>query len=71
MEPVHIFYKEFPADENNFFIADITEKNEVEYVKFKKSQEYAVAGLSTYQDVGSELVTVTDTDRLKFLSNSI
>ena len=71
MEPVHIFYKELPADENNSFTADITEKNEVEYVKFKKSQEYAVTGLSTYQDVGSELVTVTDTDRLKFLSNSI
>ena len=35
MKPVHIFYKELPADENDVFIADITEKNEVENVKFK------------------------------------
>ena len=30
-----------------------------------------MTGLSINQDVGSELVTVTDTDRLNFLSNSI
>ena len=35
MEPVHIFYKELSPDENNIFTADIAEKNEVEYVKFK------------------------------------
>ena len=37
MEPVHIFYKELPADENNNFTADIAEKNEIENVVFKKS----------------------------------
>ena len=37
MEPIHIFYKELPVDENNTFTADITEKNKVESVKFKKS----------------------------------
>ena len=30
MEPIHIFYKELPVDENNIFTANITEKNEVE-----------------------------------------
>ena len=40
MDPIHIFYKELPADENNIFTADIAEKNEVVNVKFKKSQEY-------------------------------
>ena len=30
MEPVHIFYKELPAEKNNIFTADIAEKNEVE-----------------------------------------
>ena len=37
MEPIQIFYKELPADENNIFTTDITEKNEVQNVKFKKS----------------------------------
>lgn len=34
MEPIHIFYKELPIDENNFFTANLTEKNVVEEVKF-------------------------------------
>ena len=66
MEPIHIFYKGLPVDENNVFIANITEKNEVGNVKFKKSLEYAVTRPSINQDIGSELVTVTDTDRLNF-----
>ena len=64
MEPIHIFYKELPVDENNIFTANITAKNEVENVKFKKSLEYAVTGLSINQDIGSALMTVTDTNRL-------
>ena len=71
MEPIHIFHKELPVDENNTFTADITEKNKVESVKFKKSQEYAVIGLSINQYIGSALVTVTDIDWQNFLSNSI
>ena len=39
MKPVHIFCKGLPVDENNIFIANITEKNDVEEVKFKKSRE--------------------------------
>ena len=66
MEQIHIFYKEFPVDENNIFTADITEKNEVENVKFKKSLEYAITGRSINQDIGSALVTVTDVDRQNF-----
>ena len=46
MEPIHIVSKELPVDENNIFTPNITEKNEVENVKFKKSLEYAVTGLS-------------------------
>ena len=46
MEPIHIVSKELPVDENNIFTANIIEKNEVENVKFKKSLEYAVTGLS-------------------------
>ena len=26
MEPIHIFYKELPVDEENIFVADIIEK---------------------------------------------
>ena len=71
IEPIHIFYKELPVNENNIFTANITEKNEVENVKFNKSLEYAATGLSINHDIGSELETVTDIDRLNFLSNSI
>ena len=70
MEPIHIFYKELPVNQN-IFTANIIKKNKVQNVKFKKSLEYAVTELSINQDKGSGLVTVTDIDRLNFLSNSI
>ena len=63
MELIDIFYKELPIDENNIFTANVTEKNEVEEVKFKKPKECAVTGLSTNKDIDSSLVIVTDTDR--------
>ena len=71
MEPIHIFYKQLPVDEDSIFAADITEKNQVENVKFKKSLEYAVTGLSINQDIGSALVSVTDTDRQNSLRSNI
>ena len=71
MEPVHTFYKELPADKNNIFTADIVETNELENVKFYKSQEYAVTGLSINQEIGSEFETVTDVNKLNNLSNSL
>ena len=70
MEPIHIFYKDLPVDKNNSFTANITEKNEDDNVRFKKSLEYAVTGLSIKQDIGSASVTVTDLDRQDFLSNT-
>ena len=63
MELIDIFYKELPIDENNIFTANVTEKNEVEEVKFKKPKECAVTGLSINKDIDPSLVTVTDTDR--------
>ena len=71
MEPIHIFHKELSVDENNIFTADITQKNEIENLRFKKSTEYAVTGLSINQDINSNVVAVTDTDRQKVLSNLI
>ena len=71
MEPIHIFYKKLPTDENNIFVANLAEKNEVESVKFKKSREYSVTGLSINQDTGSTEVVITDTDRLETISNFI
>ena len=71
IEPIHIFYKELPVNENNIFTANITEKNQVENVKFKKSLEYTVTAKTINQDICSELVTVTDIDRLNFLGDSI
>ena len=71
MEPVHIFYKELSAHDNNIFTADITEKNEVENVKLKKSLKYAVTGLSINHNTGTDLVTMTNFDRQNLLSNAI
>ena len=72
MEPIHIFYKELPADENNVFTAKISEINEVENVKFRKSQEYGVTSLSIKPDISdSLLVTVKNVREFKFLSKKI
>ena len=71
MEPILIFYKELPVDWKNIFTADVTEKNEFENVKLKKSLEYAVTGLSINQGIGLALVTLTDIDWHNFLNNGI
>lgn len=71
MEPV-CFYKELLADENNVFTANISEKNEVENVKFRKSQEYGIRNMSIKPDIdNSFLVKVFDESKLKFLSKKI
>ena len=71
MERIHIFYKEPPLNENNIFMANLAEKNEVEEDKFKKSREYTITGLSINQDIDSDLVAVTDTDRKEAISKLI
>ena len=71
MEPIHIFYRELPLDENNIFTANLAEKNEVEEVRFKKSKEYAITGLSINQDIDSDLVAVADVDKQEAISNLI
>ena len=71
MEPIHMFYRELLLNENNIFMANLAEKNEVEEVKFKKSKEYAVARLSINQDVDSDLVAVTDTEKKEAISKFI
>ena len=72
MEPV-FFYKELLAHENNdVFTANISEKNEVENVKFRKSQEYGIRSMSIKPDIdNSFLVKVFDESKLKFLSKKI
>ena len=67
MEPLHNLYKELTVDENNIFTADITEKNDVANVKFKKALEYAVSGLLINQNIASVLVTVTNINSQNFL----
>ena len=57
MEPIHIFYKELPLNENNIFTGNLPE------VRFKKSKEYAITGLSINQDINSDLVAVADVDK--------
>ena len=72
MEPIQIFYKQLPVDEDNIFMAVITEKNEVENVKFKKNYwNMQWLGLPINQNIGSTLVSVTDIDQQDFLSNTL
>ena len=71
MEPVHIFYRELPLHENDIFMANLTKKNEMEEVKFKKSREYTVTGLSINQDIDSDHVVVTDTEKKGAISKLI
>ena len=44
MEPIHLFYNELEIGENNVFTANISQKNEVENVLFKKNKEYPQLG---------------------------
>ena len=71
MEPIYIFYREFPLGENNIFTANLAEKNEVEEVRFKKSKEYAITGLSINQNIDSDLVAIADVDKQEAISNVI
>lgn len=69
MQPIHIFYKELPVDENNIFTANLAEKNEVKVFKFKRSREYAITGLSINQDIDSDLIMLTDTRKQNKISD--
>ena len=71
MEPIYIFYRELPLDENNISTASLTEKNEIEEVRLKKSKEYAITGLSINQDINSALVAVADIEKQEAISNLI
>ena len=72
MEPAYIFYKELPTDEENIFSLNISEKNEVESVKFLKSLEYGVTGLTINPDPSSfTTIKVLDKEKLKVLSEKI
>ena len=67
MEFSHIFYKELPLDEDNIFLANLTENNEVEQ-SFKKSNLYTVSGLSIDQDTASN-VSLPNVEGKKALSD--
>ena len=72
MEPAYIYYKELAADKENIFTANIAEKNEVENVKFSKSQEYGVTGMTIIPDIkDSSILKVTNEKKLKALSEKI
>ena len=62
MEPAHVFYNELPLNEN-IFSANVTENNEIEEIKFKKSNNYAISRLSINQEIGNkEFVPLPNTD---------
>ena len=66
MEFSHVFYKEPPVDEDNIFSANLTENNEIEQIKLKKSKIYAISGLSIDQDLKSN-VSLPNTEGRKAL----
>ena len=55
-------------DEGNIFSANLTENNEVEQIKFKKSKIYAISRLSIDQDLQCN-VSLPNTEEKKPLSN--
>ena len=57
MEPVHVFYNELLLDKNNIFSANLTEKNEIQEIKFKKSNNYAISELSINQEIDNKEFT--------------
>ena len=70
MEQAHVFYNELPLDENNIFSANLTENNEIEEIKFKKSNNYASSGLSINQEIDNkEFVPLPNTDAEHQLSD--
>ena len=67
MEFSHIFYKELPLDEDNIFLENLTENNEVEQ-SFKKSKLYTISGVSIDQDTASN-VSLPNVEGKKALSD--
>ena len=70
MEPTQIFYKQLPIDENNVFTANVSKKNEVQNILFRKSNEYAVIGLVISQNTDN-LIEVIDRNRKRILQELI
>ena len=63
MEPAHIFYNELPLNENNIFSTNLTENNQTEEIKFKKSNNYAINRLSINQEIDNkEFVPLPNAD---------
>ena len=46
-----VFYKELSVDEDNILSANLTENNQIEQIKLKKSKIYAISGLSIDQEL--------------------
>ena len=68
MEFSHVFYKELPIDKDNIFSANLTENNEIEQIKLKKSKIYAISALSIDQDLKSN-VSLLNIEGRKALSD--
>ena len=68
MDFPHIYYKEIPVDEDHIFSTKVTENNEVEQIKFKKSKIYAISWLLIDQDTQSN-VSLPKVEGNKALSN--
>ena len=58
MDPVHIFFKELEIDQDNTFIVNVSQENEVEV--FNTDTKYAVTAMVIKPDIAdSELVKIT------------
>ena len=55
MEPADVFYSELLSE-------NLSENNEIEEIKFKKSKNYAISGLAINQEVNSEFVPLPNVD---------
>ena len=70
MDPVHIFFKELEIDQDNTFIVNVSQENEVEV--FNTDTEYAVTGMVIKPDIAdSELVKIENTKEFDRISKEI
>lgn len=54
MESAPTFYNELALDINNIFCANLTENKEIEEIKFKKKNTYAISRLSINQQIDNK-----------------
>ena len=72
MDLAHIFFKEPEIDQDNTFIANVSQENEVEKVVFNTDTEYTITGMLIKPDIAdSELLKIENLKEQDTISKEI